>query len=465
MPQAALLAALPRAPGNYSPFEHPDVARTRRAYVLRRMVELEYVKPDEAKRAAAAPLGLVAPERRRGSGQYFLEYIQQRLEAKLGSDLVYKGGLSVYTTLNPVMQRTAEQALREGLQTLASRQAVKVAGKGGTAPPVPEGAIILIEPQTGYIKALVGGSDFARSEFNRAINARRQPGSAFKPFVYLAALEAGRTPAELLDDSPLTYTFGGRTWSPENYDNKFRGQITLQQSLEESVNVPTVRLAEAVGIGRVVDAARRLGIQSPLQANLALALGAADVTLLELTAAYAALANQGARMEPVPIRYITDAQGRLLDENIPQGRDAVNPATAYVLTQMLRGAVERGTAVSAKTLGRPIAGKTGTTNDFSNAWFVGYTPTLAAGVWVGHDRVRTLGPDETGSKAALPIWIALMREALKDHPPEDFSPPENVTLARVDMLSGFLANPSCPRPVIMAFVAGTEPTQFCPIHQ
>jgi penicillin-binding protein 1A len=465
LPQAALLAALPRAPGNYSPFEHPDVARTRRAYVLRRMVELEYVKPDEAKRAAAAPLGLVAPERRRGSGQYFLEYIQQRLEAKLGSDLVYKGGLSVYTTLNPVMQRTAEQALREGLQTLASRQAVKVAGKGGTAPPVPEGAIILIEPQTGSIKALVGGSDFARSEFNRAINARRQPGSAFKPFVYLAALEAGRTPAELLDDSPLTYTFGGRTWSPENYDNKFRGQITLQQSLEESVNVPTVRLAEAVGIGRVVDAARRLGIQSPLQANLALALGAADVTLLELTAAYAALANQGARMEPVPIRYITDAQGRLLDENIPQGRDAVNPATAYVLTQMLRGAVERGTAVSAKTLGRPIAGKTGTTNDFSNAWFVGYTPTLAAGVWVGHDRVRTLGPDETGSKAALPIWIALMREALKDHPPEDFSPPENVTLARVDMLSGFLANPSCPRPVIMAFVAGTEPTQFCPIHQ
>jgi penicillin-binding protein 1A len=440
------------------------VARTRRAYVLKRMVELEYVKPEEATRATAAPLGLVAPERRRGSGQYFLEYIQQRLEAKLGSDLVYKGGLSVYTTLNPVMQRTAEQALREGLQTLANRQASKVAGKGGTAPPVPEGAIILIEPQTGYIKALVGGTDFARSEFNRAVNARRQPGSAFKPFVYLAALEAGRTPAELLDDSPLTYTFNGRTWSPENYDDKFRGHITLQQSLEESVNVPTVRLAESIGIGRVVDAARRLGIQSPLPANLALALGAADVSLLELTAAYAALANQGARMEPVSIRYITDGQGRLIDENIPQGKDAVNPATAYVLTQMLRGAVERGTAVSAKTLGRPIAGKTGTTNDFSNAWFVGYTPTLAAGVWVGHDRVRSLGPDETGAKAALPIWIALMREVLKGHPAEDFTPPENVALARVDMLTGFLANPSCPRPVIMAFVAGTEPTQFCPVH-
>ncbi len=464
LPQVALLAALPRAPGNYSPFEHPDVARRRRAYVLNRMVEQGYIKPEEAKRAAAAPLGLVAPERRRNSGQYFLEYLQQTLEAKFGTDVVYKGGLSVYTTLNPVMQRTAEQALRDGLSALAGRQATKVAGKGGSPPPMPEGAVVIIEPQTGYVKALVGGSDFARSEFNRAVHARRQPGSAFKPFVYLAALEAGRTPADLVEDTPLSYTFGGRTWAPENYDGKFRGQITLQQALEESVNVATIRLAEQVGIHRVVDAARRLGIQSPLQPNLALALGASDVTLLELTAAYAALANQGARMEPITIRYVTDAQGRLVEENIPQGRDAVSPAVAYVLTQMLRGAVERGTATSARVLGRPLAGKTGTTNDFSNAWFVGYSPSLAAGVWVGHDRPRTLGPDETGARAALPIWIALLREVLKNQPVEDFSPPDNVALARVDMTTGFLANPSCPRPVVMAFVAGTEPTRFCPIH-
>lgn len=464
LPQAAMLAALPRAPGNYSPFEHPDVARRRRAYVLSRMVEHAYIKPEAAKRASAAPLGLVAPERRRGSGQYFLEYLQQGLEAKFGTDLLYKGGLSVYTTLNPVMQRTAEQALREGVQALTARQAAKVAGKGGAAAPVPEGAVLVIESQTGYIKALVGGSDFARSEFNRAVHARRQPGSAFKPFVYLAALEAGRTPADLLDDSPVSYTSGGRTWAPENYDGKFRGQITLQQALEESVNVPTIRLAESVGIGRVVEAAKRLGIQSPLQPNLALALGASDVTLLELTAAYAALANQGAWMEPIAIRYVTDVQGRLIEENIPQGREALNPAVAYVLTQMLRGAVERGTAVSARSLGRPIAGKTGTTNDFSNAWFVGYTPSIAAGVWIGHDRLRTLGRDETGARAALPIWIALMREILKDRPLEDFSPPENVAMARVDMLTGFLANASCPKPVIMAFVAGTEPTRFCPVH-
>jgi penicillin-binding protein 1A len=210
--------------------------------------------------------------------------------------------------------------------------------------------------------------------------------------------------------------------------------------------------------------ARRLGIQSPLQANLTLSLGSSGVTLLEITAAYAALANQGVRMEPIAVRYITDAQGRLIEENIPQGQDAANPAVAYVLTQMLRGAIERGTGVAARSLGRPIAGKTGTTNDFSNAWFVGYTPSIAAGVWVGHDRVRTLGRDETGARAALPIWIALMREVLKDRPAEDFALPENVTMARVDMVTGFLANPTCPRPVIMAFLAGTEPTRFCPIH-
>ncbi|MBI3454475.1 MAG: PBP1A family penicillin-binding protein [Candidatus Rokubacteria bacterium] len=463
--QAALLAALPRAPGSYSPFDHPELARKRRARVLERMVELGYVAPAEARRANAAPLGLVAPERRRASGQYFLEYLQQSLEAKFGSDLLYKGGLSVYTALNPVMQRSAERALREGLQALATRQTPKVAGRGAASSAAPEGAVLVIEPQTGYIKVLVGGSDFARSEFNRAIHARRQPGSAFKPFVYLAAIEAGRTPADLIDDSPVTYTAGpGKTWAPENYDGKFRGPITLQQALEESVNVPTVRLAEQIGVGRVIEAARHLGIQSALQANLTLALGSSDVTLLELTAAYGALASQGVWMEPIAVRYVTDAQGRLIEENIPQGREAVNPAVAYVLTHMLRGAVERGTAVSARALGRPIAGKTGTTNDFANAWFVGYTPSLVAGVWVGHDRVRSLGPDETGARAALPIWISLMREILKDRPVEDFPLPDNVAMARIDMTTGFLANPTCPKPVVMAFVAGTEPTRFCPVH-
>ncbi len=465
LPQAALLAGLTRAPTTYSPFEHPPAAQRRRALVLQRMVEQGYVPSADAKRATMASLETVAPERRRTSGQYFLEYLEQSLEAKFGSDLLYKGGLSVYTTLNPVVQRIAEQALREGLTTIAARQTSKVAGPSATRATRPEGAVLVMESTTGYIKALVGGSDFGRSEFNRAIHARRQPGSAFKPFVYLAALEAGRTPADLVDDSPVTYGRGpARAWAPENYDGKFRGPITLQQALEESVNVPTVKLLEQVGVGRVIEVARRLGIDSPLQPNLTLALGSSDVTLLELTAAYAALGNQGVRMEPIAVRYVTDSQGRLVEENIPQGREAAQPAAAYVLTQMLRGAVERGTAVTARTLGRPIAGKTGTTNDFSNAWFVGYTPSLAAGVWIGYDRIRSLGHDETGARAALPIWITLMREILKDRPVEDFPLPDNVVMARVDMATGFLANPTCPRPVVMAFVAGSEPTRFCPFH-
>jgi 1A family penicillin-binding protein len=432
LPQAALLAALPRAPGSYSPFEHPDLARRRRAHVLARMVEQGHLKPSEAKRAGETPLGLIPPERRRTSGQYFLEYLEKSLEAKLGSDLLYKGGLSVYTTLSPEIQRIAEQALRDGLQAIAARHPTQPATANGPGS-IPQGAVVVIEPQTGYIKALVGGADFARSEFNRAIYARRQPGSAFKPFVYIAALEAGWTPRHLIEDSPVSYAAGrGRVWEPENYDGKFRGPITLQHALEESVNIPTIKLLHEIGEQRVIDVARRLGIRSPVQKNLTLALGSSEVTLLELTAAYTALANQGVRMEPIAVRHITDAQGRLIEENIPQGRDAVSPAVAATITEMLRGAVERGTAFPARALRRPLAGKTGTTNDFANAWFVGYSPSMAAGVWVGHDRVRSLGPDETGARAALPIWIAVMRKVLKDRPVEEFPPPDGVAKARED---------------------------------
>jgi penicillin-binding protein 1A len=291
--------------------------------------------------------------------------------------------------------------------------------------------VLVIEAATGYIKALIGGADFARTEFNRALHAHRQPGSAFKPFVFLAALEAGRAPTEMLDDSPLRYVSAGKEWVPENYDGKFRGPITLQQALEESINVPTIRLLEQLGVDPVIDAARRAGIQSPLPHDLTLALGSGDVTLLELTAAYGTFANQGIRMEPLMVRYVTDAQGRLVEENIPQGREAIAPGIATGLTQMLRGVVERGSGVGARVLERPLAGKTGTTNDFSNAWFVGYTPSLVAGVWVGHDRPRSLGHDETGARAALPIWVGVMRAALRGQPVEEFpAPPAPATDAQ-----------------------------------
>jgi penicillin-binding protein 1A len=424
LPEAALLAALPRSPGNYSPFERPELAQRRRAIAIARLLEQGYISETDAKKANQTPLGLIPSERRRGAGLYFLEYLQQSLEAKYGSDVLYKSGLAIYTTLDLPLQRAAEQALREGLQALATRQGARASrSKGAPAGPAPEGAIVVMEAATGYVKALIGGADFARTEFNRALHAHRQPGSAFKPFVYLAALEAGHSPSDVLDDSPIRYVSAGKVWAPENYDGKFRGPVTLQQALEESINIPTIRLLEQLGVAPVIAAARRAGIQSPLPQDLTLALGSGDVTLLELTAAYATFANQGVHMEPLMVRYVTDAQGRLVEENIPQGQEAIDPRVAVGLTHMLQGVVEQGTAVAARVLERPLAGKTGTTNDFSNAWFVGYTPSIVAGVWVGHDRPRSLGTEETGARAALPIWVSVMRAALRGRPVEAFPPP------------------------------------------
>ncbi|HEY3098291.1 MAG TPA: PBP1A family penicillin-binding protein [Methylomirabilota bacterium] len=446
--EAALLAGLPRAPSTYSPFEHGEAAKRRREVVLRRMVEYGALKDADAKKLARADLGLIPPERRRTTGQYFLEYVQQTLEAKYGADMVFKGGLNVYTTLNPTMQLAAEQSLKDGLKALEGRSKTARPGEH------PEGAIVTIEPQTGYVRAMVGGYDFFRSEFNRAVQARRQPGSAFKPFVYIAALESGFTAASRIEDAPVSYAVGPNgAWKPENYDRKFRGPTTLQQAVEESVNVVTVKLQEQIGLSRTVRVARRFGISSPLDVNLSLALGTSDLTLLELTSAYAALANQGAWLPPTTIRYVTDAQGKLLEEHIAEPKEAVAPETAYVITHMLRGVVERGTGIAAKSLGRPIAAKTGTTNDYSNAWFVGYTPRVATGVWVGYDRPRSLGKDETGSRVAVPIWVSYMGKVLGDSPREDFPIPEKVVLVPVDL------DPSneCVHVVTMAFVRGTEP--------
>ena len=450
--EAALLAGLPRAPSTYSPFERPDLAKQRRDLVFRRLVEYGALKDAEAKRYAKSDLGLIPADRRRTTGQYFLEYVEQQLEARYGADLVFKGGLNVYTTLNRPMQIAAEQALRDGLKALEVRTKTR-AGEH------PEGAVVTIEPGTGYVRAIVGGYDFFRSEYNRAVYAKRQPGSAFKPFVFAAAVEAGLTPATRIDDAPVTYPVGqnGQAWKPDNYDRKFRGPTTLQQAIEESVNIVTIKLLERVGINRTAQVARKLGIASPLTQDLTLGLGSSDVTLLEITSAYGALGNQGVWMPPTTIRYVTDPNGKLLEEHVPHGREVLSPENAYVVTHMLRGVVERGTGQAAKALGRPVAAKTGTTNDYSNAWFVGFTPKLATGVWVGYDRPRSLGKDETGSRVAVPIWVSYMAKILADTPKDDFPMPDRVVLAPVDLD----ASNECVRVVTMAFVKGTEPAVGC----
>jgi penicillin-binding protein 1A len=324
-----------------------------------------------------------------------------------------------------------------------------------------EGALVALNPQDGAIKAMIGGYDFERSKFNRVTQAKRQPGSAFKPFVYATAFDRGLTPSTIIDDSPITYFFriGGKEaeWSPENYDRKFHGPMTLRRALENSINVVTVKLIEQVGVDPVVRMAHQMGIESDLRREFALALGVSEVTPLELVSAYGVIANGGVRAEPFAIRKVTDSQGRILEEHIVETQEAMRPETAYVLMNVMKGVIERGTAVRARVLKRPVAGKTGTSSEATDVWFVGFTPNLVAGVWMGYDVKRSLGSAETGSRMALPPWIAFMQKALADLPPEEFPVPDNVVIMPVDHMTGVPVPQEEKGAILEAFIKGTEP--------
>lgn len=327
--------------------------------------------------------------------------------------------------------------------------------------PQTEGAFLALEIETGAVRALVGGFDFDRSEFNRATQARRQAGSSFKPFAYGAALSTGRfSPASLILDQPFSYTdpVTRAVYEPQNYDEEHRGWITMRQAFEGSRNVPAVRMVHEVGPERVVDFARRLGISSDLLPVLSITLGSADVSLQEMVSAYSAFPNRGVRMAPYFITRITDRDGRELETFYPETASVIRADLAYVVTHLLQGVVARGTAVGARRLGRPVAGKTGTTNDFTDAWFIGFDTEIAAGVWVGHDRPSlTLGEKESGARVALPAWTWFMEAVRGGAPPEEFGAPRNVALVPVDLESGQPAGPG-PNTIVEAFLAGTEPT-------
>ncbi len=285
-----------------------------------------------------------------------------------------------------------------------------------------EGALFAIDPQTGYIRAMVGGYSFQRGEFNRAVYAKRQPGSSFKPFVYAAAIEKGFNPEDTILDEPISYSTGLKEWSPSNYDGEFWGEITLRRALAFSRNVPTVRLAETIGINSIMDLAKRAGIKSDMPADLTIALGSMSLSPMELTTAFAVFANGGKRVKPIAIKYVTDASGKVLLQNDPQLEDAISPEVAYTITDMLKDVISYGTGARAN-IGRPAAGKTGTSNEFRDAWFVGYTPQLVAGVWVGYDDMRkSLGRGEAGGRVSAPIWAQFMKEALAGEPATDFNP-------------------------------------------
>jgi penicillin-binding protein 1A len=328
--------------------------------------------------------------------------------------------------------------------------------------PLVEGALVAIDNRTGQIKAMVGGWDFARSKFNRAVQAYRQLGSTFKPMVYTAAIDRGFTPASMIVDEPTTYTSDiGELYEPQNYDHKFEGAVTLRHALEDSRNVPAVKLMEALGPKNVLAYAKRFGFEEDFPPFLAIALGAGDATLLEVTSAYSVFPNQGVRMKPFGILSVMDRGGNLLEENRAEPTDVIRADTAFVVTSMLRGVVQRGTAKAAATVDWPLAGKTGTVDDNTDAWFIGFDPDITVGVWTGLDEKKSLGPRETGAVAALPIWMDFMKAHIArragDAQPPEFQAPGNIVFLPIDQATGGVAAAGAAGAVTETFVAGTEP--------
>jgi penicillin-binding protein 1A len=324
-----------------------------------------------------------------------------------------------------------------------------------------EGALVALEPDTGFIRAIIGGYDFVKSDFNRALYAKRQPGSAFKPIIYAAALNHGFTPASTIVDEPVTYQGGPKgEWSPENYDHKFYGPTRLREALTYSRNVVTVKLVEALGVNNVIDFARTIGIQGDMPADLTLALGSLSISPLDLALCYNVFASNGMKVKPIAIKYITDSKGRVLESNEPEAEEVISPQTAFLITSMMEDVVKNGTGWRAKALGRPVAGKTGTTNEYKDAWFVGYTPDLVSAVWVGFDDMKSLGPQETGARAASPIWVSFMKDFLSGEI-EDFTVPEGIVSYTIDSATGLLSKDES-MGVKEYFKEGTEPKKYAP---
>ena len=439
--ESALLAGLPQAPSKNSPYHHPQQAKKRQVYILNRMVEEGFISSNEAIKSAQAPY--ITRNKEKPSIEkalHFVEHIRRYVEEKYGKDALYKNGLQVFTTIDLHFQRTAQEAMEAGLKEIEKREKYPSANM----PFTPEGALVCFDLETGYVKAVVGGRDFKKSQFNRATQARRQTGSAFKPIVYASALDKGFTPASIIVDSPIVFEWGDKKWKPKNFEGKFSGPTTLRNALTHSVNIVTVKIAQEVGIDYIRDYAKKLGISSALHDDLSMALGSSSISLYELSKAYAVFANQGNLFKPIFIKKILDREGNLLEENLPlfysegssQEEQILTPQTAFLMTYLLQGVVQHGTGWRARSLGRPVAAKTGTTDRFMDAWFIGYTPELITGVWVGFDEERSLGENETGARAASPIWVTFMSKILKDKPMKDFPIPEGVEFMKIDPQTG-----------------------------
>ena len=544
--ECAMIASLPKAPNNYSPYRNPKKARKRRNHVIRRMADVSFITTEQAKTSLQEDFHLGEVQEMLNKAPYFVEHVRRILEKKFGSSKLYRAGLKVYTTLNMEMQESAQRAIKENLRNADKRYGyrgslgtvdlsrgeiavqnamlkqnnfsegqgieigstingtvmsvgetqawvilgaedgyldiknmnwarkpnpnvdgrwakikrpneaiaagdiiqVKVLGRKQDGSgwslaleqePEVEAALVSLDPLTGHVKSMIGGYDFYKSQFNRAVQAIRQPGSAFKPIIYAAAVNEGFAPSSIIIDSPIIFKEKEDAfdkWKPVNFEEKFYGPTSLREALAHSRNVVTVKLMQKIGIKSSIRLARSLGISSNLEENLSIALGSSGMTLYELTSAYSAFANMGTLFKPAAIRSIKSRSGEVLFSAVPETTQPITPGTAHIITSLMKSVIQNGTATKVRALKRPVAGKTGTTNNYVDAWFMGYTPELVTGVWVGKDKDEPLGRNETGSRVAIPIWLQFMQEALANQPKINFSVPKDIQFLKVKSESG-----------------------------
>jgi len=468
LPEAALIAGMIQSPNPYNPFRHEKRATDRRNLVVRAMRDAGFIDKAAMDMALLAPLLVERPSVDTTDAPYFVDLVGQQLAERYAAKDLTTQNLSIYTTLDLHLQRLAQQALERGLDRV--QELIK---KRTTA--TVQGSMIAIEPASGRLVALVGGRSYGRSQYNRVMQARRQPGSTFKPFVYLAAFEATFddpslppiTPATVVEDAPAVFFFEDKEYIPTNYEDEYHGMVTLRTALAKSLNVPTVKVAEMVGFDRVANLwSQKLGIGAVVRPYPAIALGSFEATPYELATAYNVIPNGGLKVEPVTILRVADEKNAVLEQHqSPPPERAVREESAYLVTDMLKSVLREGTAAGAAGMGftAEAAGKTGTTNDYRDAWFAGFTPDLLCVVWVGFDDNTPVGL--SGTRAALPIWVDFMNAALSGRPAAEFPPPpEGIVFVAIDRDTGLLARPACPRTRDELFVAGTEPRELCPVH-
>jgi penicillin-binding protein 1B len=464
--EIALLAGLIRAPNAYSPFRDPERARRRRDEVLLIMHKQGDLTDDQLRDALLEPIRTTPTATATKEAPYFLDFVRQELEQAYPTDLLTSEGLAIFTALDTHLQALAEQAVRDGLHDLEEHHPNL---RGDEASGQLQACLIVVQPQTGAIKAMMGGRDYRASQFNRCTQALRQPGSVFKPFTYLAAFETTRDekrpirPTTRLEDRPFEWRFDSQVWSPSNYRNRYHGEVTVRRALEQSLNAATARLAYQIGLPPIIDMAHRMGITSPLPQFPALVLGAVEVTPMEVAQAFAVLANGGLRSTLLSVRKVLNRAGQAVERRPVEVQQAVPADTAFLVTYLLEGVMDSGTGRDARRAGftRPAAGKTGTTNDYRDAWFAGFTPDLLAVVWVGFDQIRSL--NLSGAEAALPVWTRFMQAATAGRPATAFVPPPSVAIVDIDPASGGAATAACPTRRPEAFYATDVPGP-CPLH-